>query len=155
MLRIQTQFHSLFTFLLQWNLDLVTLLVSQKTVTKSRVVTKFIAYAYKVSINSKFYVGTKIVIYFFPLWTAAMSFFKNWVTVVTLVRFLSCMNNTLCFLKCEIWSQMFSLQILHIYDFFPLWIAALCFFKNQITKVKLVWFLSYMNSNLMLFKCEI
>ena len=52
---------------IQWNLDLVTLLVTRKTVTKSRVVTKFIAYAYKVSINSKFYVGTKIVIYFFPL----------------------------------------------------------------------------------------
>ena len=31
---------------IQWNLDLVTLLVSPKTVTKSRVVTKFIAPAY-------------------------------------------------------------------------------------------------------------
>ena len=44
----------------QWNLDLVTLLVSRKTVTKSRVVTKFIAYAYGVSINSKYYAGTKV-----------------------------------------------------------------------------------------------
>ena len=48
----------------QWNLDLVTLLVFRKTVTKSRVVTKFIARAYGVSINSKFYVGTKSMIYF-------------------------------------------------------------------------------------------
>ena len=44
----------------QWNLDLVTLLVSQKTVTKSRVVTKSIAHAYGVSINSKSYKGTKV-----------------------------------------------------------------------------------------------
>ena len=35
----------------QWNLALMTLLVSCKTVTKSRFVTKFIAPAYGVSIN--------------------------------------------------------------------------------------------------------
>ena len=45
---------------IQWNLDLVTLLVSRKTVTKSRVVTKFIAHAYGVLVNSKFHVGTKV-----------------------------------------------------------------------------------------------
>ena len=48
------------TIELQWNLDLVTLLVTRKTVTKSRVVTKFIAHAYGVSINSKSYAGTKV-----------------------------------------------------------------------------------------------
>ena len=42
---------------IQWNLDLVTLLVSQKTVTKSRVVTKSIAHAYGLSINSKLSLG--------------------------------------------------------------------------------------------------
>ena len=43
-----------------WSLDLVTLLVSQKTVTKSQVVTKSIAHAYWVSINSEFHVSTKV-----------------------------------------------------------------------------------------------
>ena len=46
--------------IVQWNLDLVTLLVSRKTVTKLRVVTKFIAHAYGLSINSKSYAGTKV-----------------------------------------------------------------------------------------------
>ena len=44
----------------QWNLDLVTLLLTWKTVTKSRVVTKSIAHAYGVSINSKFSLDTKL-----------------------------------------------------------------------------------------------
>ena len=45
---------------IQWSFDLVTLLVSWKTVTKSRVVTKSIAHAYGVSINSKFSLDTKL-----------------------------------------------------------------------------------------------
>ena len=55
----------LFTKYIQWSLDLVTLLVSRKTVTKSRVVTKSIAHAYGVSINSKFSLGTNSNIYLY------------------------------------------------------------------------------------------
>ena len=121
----------------QWNLDLVTLLVTRKTVTKSRVVTKFIACAYRVSIMgySKIKLQMLHLNGFYPSWTAP-----------------------LCFLKCKIWSQMFlskilhfmtvslyeqwpcvsskiELQILHLYSFLPSQTAPLCFLKSSYFKI--------------------
>ena len=58
----------------------MTLLVNQKTVTNSSVVTKFIANANGVSINPKFHVDAKSNIHVILILIAAMNFFKCFFT---------------------------------------------------------------------------
>ena len=86
----------------------------------------------------------------FSLWTAALCFFKNWITNVTLVRFLSFMSNNL--MLFQIWNLITNVLVKNFtfYDCFPLWTVALCFFKNWITNFTLVQFPSFTNSTLVL-----
>ena len=64
-------------YLIQWNLDLVTLLVSRKTVTKSRFVTKFIANAYGVSIKLKFFGDQKYNLFLVCVSKTLSTLFSN------------------------------------------------------------------------------